>query len=297
MPEFEHRHVSANGIEFHVATTGPTNGPPVLLLHGFPEGWLVWRNVAAALPNARLYLPDLRGYPGSSQPEGDYDVFTLTDDIKALIDVLRIDKPLLVGDDWGGELGWIFAHRFSSSIRGFVAVNGPHPQTLLRACLRFEDWQPLRLPWIPLFQVPWLPELFLTSLPGRFVLKQSFLLREGRKGAMDRALLDELLARYRTAHDMRGPVNYYRAFIKTWFNPQERKRLEAVYEVPIEVPITVVWGMKDEALSARVARKSGEDAGREIDWRPLDDVGHFVSLEAPADLAREIERVLAAVAA
>ena len=294
-PEFEHRYVTANGIEFHVATTGPTSGPPVLLIHGYPEGWIVWRNIAAALPHARLYMPDMRGYPGSAQPEDGYDVFTLTDDIKGLIEALHIESPLLVGDDWGGELGWIFAHRYSGLIRGLVAINGPHPHTLLRACLRFEDLQPLRLPWILLFQIPWLPENFLKSWPGRHVLRSSFTLREGRKGTMDRALLDEMLARYRTARDMRGPVEYYRGFVRTLI--KDRDRLFDLYKTPITAPVTVVWGMKDEALSSKVARKSGEDAGCAIDWRPLDDVGHFVRLEAPEDLAREIERALEATSA
>ena len=58
----EHRTVQANGITFHVATSGPSDGPPVLCLHGFPEGWMSWRPVMRQLPEARLYAPDLRGY-------------------------------------------------------------------------------------------------------------------------------------------------------------------------------------------------------------------------------------------
>ena len=42
----EHREVRANGINFHVAVSGRPEGPPVLCLHGFPEGWMSWRPVA-----------------------------------------------------------------------------------------------------------------------------------------------------------------------------------------------------------------------------------------------------------
>ena len=64
----EHRSVEANGITFHVASSGPEDSPAILCLHGFPEGWMVWRAVMERLPEARVYAPDLRGYPGSERP-------------------------------------------------------------------------------------------------------------------------------------------------------------------------------------------------------------------------------------
>ena len=90
MTLIEHRQVQANGITFHVAVSGKEGAPPILCLHGFPEGWMSWRHVMELLPNCRIYAPDLRGFPGSSYPQGGYDVFTLTDDVKALIEVLGI---------------------------------------------------------------------------------------------------------------------------------------------------------------------------------------------------------------
>ena len=107
----EHRKVQANGITFHMAIAGQQDAPAIFCLHGFPEGWMSWRPVMEALSEVRLYAPDLRGYGATDRPQNGYDVFTLTDDIRALIQVLGIDKPILVSHDWGGALGWIFAHR------------------------------------------------------------------------------------------------------------------------------------------------------------------------------------------
>jgi hypothetical protein len=101
----EHRSVQANGITFHVAVSGREDAPPILCLHGFPEGWMSWRRTMEELSEARVYAPDLRGYPGTEYPRDGYDVFTLTDDIKALIEVLGIDKPVLVTHDWGVRWG------------------------------------------------------------------------------------------------------------------------------------------------------------------------------------------------
>ena len=291
----EHRSVRGNGITFHVAIAGRNDVPSVFCLHGFPEGWMSWRPVMEALSEVRLYAPDLRGYGATERPHDGYDVFTLTDDIRALIQVLGIDKPILVSHDWGGALGWIFAHRYSHLIRKLVVVNCPHPKTLVRAVLHFEDFQTIRIPWVPFFEIPWLPEFFLTTELGRRGLKLSFTLREGRKGTMNVALVDELVARFQKPEDMRGPISYYREMVRTQLVPAKRARLEAVYATPITVPVTLVWGAKDGALSARVAMNSGIDAGCYVECRPLPGVGHFVSLEASDELAVEIKRLLADV--
>ena len=103
--KIEHRRVEANGITFHVAIAGQSEAPPVFCLHGFPEGWMSWRPVMEALSGARLYAPDLRGYGETARPRDGYDVFTLTDDIRALIQTLGIDKPVLVCPRLGGRLG------------------------------------------------------------------------------------------------------------------------------------------------------------------------------------------------
>jgi pimeloyl-ACP methyl ester carboxylesterase len=76
----EHRQVRANGITFHVAMSGRPDAPPVLCLHGFPEGWMSWRPVMSELGEARFYAPDLRGYGETERPRSGYDVFTLTDE-------------------------------------------------------------------------------------------------------------------------------------------------------------------------------------------------------------------------
>jgi epoxide hydrolase 4 len=294
--QIEHRDVEANGIRFHVASSGPQGAPTILCLHGFPEGWMVWRAMMERLPESRVYAPDLRGYPGSARPPDGYDVFTLTEDVKGLIERLDLDRPLLVGDDWGGELGWIFAHRYSHLMSGFIAINGPHPRTLERAIFRVQHLQTFTLPWVPFFQIPRFPEWFATTRLGRRVLTLSVTLREGKKGAMDRALVDELIARFREPADFAAPIEYYREMVRTVVSPTRRRQLHSVYETPITVPTILVWGMKDGALSWKVARESGRDAGIEVDWRPLPEIGHFVSLEAPNQLAEEIRRGLVVTA-
>jgi pimeloyl-ACP methyl ester carboxylesterase len=161
----------------------------------------------------------------------------------------------------------------------------------VRAVLHVDDLQTLRIPWVPFFEVPWLPETAIATPLGRLLLKLSFTLREGRPGTMDVGLVDELVARFRTPADVRAPIAYYRSMVRTLALPWLRGRLDAIYDRPIGVPVTVVWGEQDGALSEAVARKSERDAGCAVEWRPLPGVGHFVSLEEPDLLAAEIARV------
>lgn len=294
----KHRKVSVNGTNLHVAISLPDQADTpvrgaVICLHGFPEGWAGWRPLMRQLPDVAFFAPDLRGYPISEYPGQGYDVFTLTDDINQLLDELGLDRPIMLSHDWGGALGWIYAHRFPHRISQLVVVNCPHPRTLVRAVLNFEDFQTLRIPWVPPFQIPWLPERLLTTRVGRKLLELSFTLREGSRGHMDKDLVREIVHRFARPADMRGPINYYREIVRTLLHAESRQQLEEVYAQPIQVPATLVWGMEDGALSATVAQTSGQDAGCDVEWRPLEGIGHFVDLEAPDLLARELDRLIA----
>jgi len=70
MSEILHEQIRANGIDLHVASCGPEDGPPMVLCHGFPELWYSWRHQLGALADAgyRAYAPDLRGYGDSAHP-------------------------------------------------------------------------------------------------------------------------------------------------------------------------------------------------------------------------------------
>lgn len=108
--DVRHHHVTANGLRFHVAESGPADGPPVLCCHGFPETWWSWRHQLTALGEAgyRVIAPDLRGYGGTDAP-GDwraYSMLHLVGDTVGLLDALGIARATVVGHDWGAPLAW-----------------------------------------------------------------------------------------------------------------------------------------------------------------------------------------------
>lgn len=120
-----------NGIRMGYYEAGPkSDGPPMVLCHGWPEMAFSWRHQIKALSEAgiRVIAPDQRGYGATDRPEKveDYDLDHLTGDLVGLLDHLNIDKAIFVGHDWGGFVVWQMPLRHSSRVAGVVGVNTPH---------------------------------------------------------------------------------------------------------------------------------------------------------------------------
>jgi pimeloyl-ACP methyl ester carboxylesterase len=123
-----HRQVRSNGISMHVAETG--SGPLVVLLHGFPELWYLWREQLPALAAAGYHAvaPDLRGYGGSDASPSDegYAPSNLAADVVGLLDALGVEQAVLVGHDWGANIAWACAELVSARVAGLVALSVPY---------------------------------------------------------------------------------------------------------------------------------------------------------------------------
>jgi pimeloyl-ACP methyl ester carboxylesterase len=110
IPGFETRSIGVtDGVELNAAVGG--DGPAVVLLHGFPETHLMWRNVAPVLAEHHTVVcPDLRGYGASSKPEAvakdTYSKRTMAADIIGLADALGFDRFALVGHDRGAHVAF-----------------------------------------------------------------------------------------------------------------------------------------------------------------------------------------------
>ena len=117
-----HRDVAVDGFRMHVAEAG--EGPPVLLVHGWPQHWYAWRKVIPLLSGERRVLcPDLRGFGWSDAPPGRYDKQQLADDLAALLDALELESVDLVAHDWGAWAGFLLALDHPRRIRRYLALN------------------------------------------------------------------------------------------------------------------------------------------------------------------------------
>jgi pimeloyl-ACP methyl ester carboxylesterase len=123
----EHRFVSAGGLRTHVAEAG--EGPPLVLLHGWPQHWWMWRRLIGPLAEEhRVICPDLRGFGWTDAPPGGYDPEILAADVAALLWALDVDGPVdVMGHDWGGWTAFMLALRRPDLVNRLLAAGIVHP--------------------------------------------------------------------------------------------------------------------------------------------------------------------------
>ena len=156
-----------DALTFDVTDTGPLDGDPVVLLHGFPQTSTSWARVTPLL-NAegfRTLAPDLRGYSPRARPRGrrSYRTGELVEDVTALLRL--VGAPVhLVGHDWGAMLSWGTAIAHPDLVRTHTSVSVPHPAAFVRSMT--SSPQLLHSWYMGFFQLPYVPELALTRFPS-----------------------------------------------------------------------------------------------------------------------------------
>ena len=118
---------------------GDAKAPPVVLMHGFPDDVRTWDGVAAPLAatGRRVIVPYLRGYGPTrfldSETPRSGEQAALGRDLMDLIEALGLERPLLVGYDWGGRAACIVAALWPERVRALVSVNGYNIQNIAAA--------------------------------------------------------------------------------------------------------------------------------------------------------------------
>ena len=115
----------ANGQKIHYVEMG--EGPMILMVHGFPEYWYVWKNQIPVLAEAgfRVVAMDMRGFGRSSKPENwtDYLMHDVAKDCAELVTALGEEKAIIIGHDWGGIISWTAAWLYPEKFRGVACLS------------------------------------------------------------------------------------------------------------------------------------------------------------------------------
>jgi epoxide hydrolase 4 len=270
--QVQHKQAVVNGVRLHYVEAG--SGPLVVLLHGFPEFWWSWRWQIPALVEAgyRVIAPDQRGYASSEKPVGwrQYRIELLAADVAALIREAGEERAFVVGHDWGAAVAWMVATLHPEVVERLAILNVPHPDTMQRTLMRSPK-QLLHSWYMFFFQIPWLPERLL-GRGGRDALARAY--GDAREGAFTDADLDRYVEALKGAEGFRGPINWYRAALRT---PIGRAR--RLYR-PIPAEVLVIWGEQDRFLMASMAQPSAELVPH-VRVERLPDASHWVQHDEP----------------
>ena len=245
----EHVRIPLNGIHLHVVLAGPADGRPVILLHGFPEFWRGWLKQIEYLAGQglRVIIPDQRGYNLSDVPHGvqNYSLDNLSADIIGLMDHFGLEKVCLAGHDWGAAVAWNTATHYPQRVEKLAILNVPHPDVMLRF-LSKSPAQMLKSWYIGFFQIPWLPDWMMQL--GDYAPVLGMLKSSGQPGTFSAEDLAEYRLAYKNSGGLTGMINWYRAILR--FPPAKPASLR------LRMPVLILWGRRDVALSAAMAEDS-----------------------------------------
>lgn len=295
--------VNAGDIDLAVHQAG--EGPPVFLVHGFPELAFSWRHQVPALAGAGYHVvaPDMRGYGESGKPPNvaDYTIQKLTGDLVGLMDAMDLEKAVIIGHDWGALVTWQMALLAPERMAGLVALNIPffkrppiNPITYMRYKLG-KDF------YIVNFQNSDEADQRFAENPKRFIdvmMRRRLIDRQKTKKKrgkrrplsllemLDREdpggevlLTPEELHVYAEAFarsGFTGPINWYRNFAHNW---KSTKRVEQIVRIP-----SLFVGASDDAIVSRSQIEAMKPSVPDLEIRMINDCGHWTQQEKPEEL-------------
>ena len=258
------RQIQVHGVRLNVVVTG--SGPPVVLLHGFPDSHALWRQVTPPLVAAgfKVIAPDLRGFGASEAPAATqaYELPVLAADVVGLLDALGIAKARLVGHDWGALVGWHACLDHAERFERFAAISVGHPTAYATAPLV----QKLKSYYAFLFQIPRLSDWLVRAGGWKSLSVLTGYPDEAGNWIRDLSRPGRLTA----------ALNYYRANLRRILRRDPR-------HVPL--PVMGVWSSGDVALCEAQMTASRRFVDGPWRYERIDGVSHWIPLQAPERLA------------
>lgn len=263
MPE-----LTTNGLRFYVVDEG--QGPPVILLHGFPDTSQVWRHQIPALVEAgyRAIAPDLRGRGRSERPGRveDYAMSAIVQDVAGIMDALGVERAHVVGHDWGAAVAWVFASLLPQRVDHLAVISVGHPNTGGRP-----DLEALQKGWYRLlFQLPGAEQILQRD--DWYLLRTLF-----QTGADAERYVEELSQ----PGALTAGLNWYRANM-----PPERLAGPPPQLPAVQAPTLGVFSTGDRYLTEDAMLRSAAFVKGPWRYERIEGIGHWVPVEAPAELNR-----------
>jgi len=278
---FTSRYVDAGGLRLHAVTGG--EGPPLLLVHGWPQLWYQFRMIMPALArDFSVVAVDQRGIGLSGKPQDGYDTAALASDLVALMDALGHPRFALYGTDVGMPIAYALAADHPERVDRLVVSEAPLPG--------ISPSPPLFLP-PPLNAMLWhlafnqLPKINEQLVAGR---EDIFFGAEFDASAGTKKLSGDVVRYYidtlKDPDHLRGSFGFYRAIPTTSAQNEKRKTRR------LTLPVLAIGG----------AESSGEGPGNTMKLT-ADDVqtvvlagsGHWVAEQAPEELLASMTAFLA----
>ena len=270
----QHHHLVAGGVDLHFVTTG--EGPPLVLIHGFPQTWYQWRHIIDRLAGRfTIIAPDLRGIGASPGPATGYDKHSLAGDVNAIVAHVCADQPtLVVGHDMGSFVAFAYALRFREQVRALMLVDAPPPGTAIFESGKTRAWH------IAFHAQRDIAEMLVDG-KERAYIAQFIASRIYDNAAISEADIDMYAAAYRAPGAMRAAFEMYRAL-----DEDADLNRTALADGRLAMPVVFV-GAAGRMTSSPLEAMASEIADN-LRVILLERCGHWISEEQPDALAAAI---------
>jgi len=284
---FDEQYIDVGEAEIHLQKGG--DGPPLLLLHGYPQTHVTWHKIAPQLAEKyTIVAPDLRGYGDSTGPDGpetaDYANRVLAEDMVTVMETLGYDEYLLAGHDRGARVGYRFALDHPERIRKLAVLD--IVPTLETAEAMDYAYAKAMYHWLFLAQPHPIPERLINHEPTFYV---DHLIENWAEHPEE--LDDEAVAEYHRCFEqgsvVRASCEDYRAGLSIDLD-HDRASCEAGER--IECPILALWGAGSGTVSFDPL-DVWERWATDVTGQGL-SCGHFVPEEAPERTLEELHTFL-----
>src|ERR1700726_2203706 len=278
-----HHRGNVNGTELHYVAAG-TEGPPVLLVHGFPETWWTFRKLIPLLAAShRVLAVDLRGFGDSDTAPGDFDSKAAAEDLHQLIAQLGLGPVHLTGQDISGATVFRLAVTHPEDVLSFTAIEmglAGFGLERLADVTHGGAWD------IGVLAAPGIPEMLLAGREREFLGGFAFPAMSATPGAITDADIDEFARAYARPGGWRGAAGLYRSMLR------EGPEIRALAKTPgLTAPVLAVGA----GAGPFTAGTMSQAAPAEISSVSLDGVGHYAAMEAPDELAKALLSFTASV--
>ena len=266
------------------------DGPPVLLLHGYPQTHAMWHLVAPGLAeDFTVVAADLRGYGDSSKPFGEEDHSTyskraMAGDLASVMGSLGFDSFAVVGHDRGGRVGHRMALDFADRVSK-LAVLDIVPTRHVYATVE-KDLATAYYHWFFFIQPYDLPETLIGADPVYYLRKKL-----GGWGTPLETFAPAALAEYERCFDtatIHASCEDYRAGASIDLVHDEEDRKEGR---KVECPLLAFWGGRGVVEKTYDVEAVWREYANDVRGRPL-DAGHFLAEERPDETAQELTAFL-----
>lgn len=278
---FTSRFVNADGLRMHVVIGG--DGPPLLLVHGWPENWYQWHLLMPALARDYTVIAvDQRGYGSTDKPRTGYDAGTLANDLATLMDKLGYEHFAVVGADIGLVVSYALAADHPDRVSALAVAEGPLPGIAPSPPIFAPDPVNARLWHIGLNRANGINEQLVR---GRESLYFGYEFATGaakKLPAADVKYYIDSIANVPGA--LHGSFGFYTALDATIAQNQQRKAHR------LTMPVLGIGGQFSLGAGAGAEMKLVADNVQSI---VIPGAGHFVAEEAPTEMLATLTTFLA----